>query len=125
MLFTGYYRINYDIENWKRIASYLASENYMKIHVLNRAQIFNDAFHFMITKQLDSSIFWKITEYLVRETDYVAWYPMFKAMEYMSSVFPLPGEKANKIKVDISCCQFIYYVHNICKQHTLCHYLLY
>ncbi|XP_029671183.1 aminopeptidase N-like isoform X1 [Formica exsecta] len=95
----GYYRVNYDIENWKRIANYLASENYMKIHVLNRAQIINDAFHFMITKQLDSSIFWKITEYLVRETDYVAWYPMFKAMEYMSSVFPLPGEKANKIKI--------------------------
>ncbi|XP_029660459.1 aminopeptidase N-like [Formica exsecta] len=99
MLFTGYYRVNYDLENWKKIARYLASKNYIKIHVLNRAQIIDDAFHFMITKQLDSSIFWKITEYLEQETDFVAWYPMFKALEYMSSVFPLPKRKTDKIKI--------------------------
>ncbi|XP_070155160.1 glutamyl aminopeptidase-like [Polyergus mexicanus] len=93
----GYYRVNYDLENWKRIARYLASKNYIKIHVLNRAQIIDDAFHFMITKQLDSSIFWNITEYLEQETNFVAWYPMFKALEYMSSVFPLPKEKTDKI----------------------------
>lgn len=56
----------------------------------------------MITKQLDSSIFWKITKYLEQETDFVAWYPMFKALEYMSSAFSLPGEETNKIKVDIN-----------------------
>lgn len=76
----GYYRINYDIENWRRIASYLYSENYTKIHVLNRAQIIDDAFHLTITSQLDSSIFWKITKYLVRERDYVAWYLMYSKL---------------------------------------------
>ncbi|XP_070169666.1 aminopeptidase N-like [Polyergus mexicanus] len=95
----GYYRVNYDFDNWKKIASYLASKNYVKIHVLNRAQIIDDAFHFMITKQLDSSIFWNIIKYLEQETDFVAWYPMFKALEYMSSVFPLLGEETNKIKI--------------------------
>ncbi|KAL6427822.1 hypothetical protein ACFW04_008335 [Cataglyphis niger] len=94
----GYYRVNYDLENWRKIACYLASENYMKIHVLNRAQIIDDAFHFMITKQLDSAIFWNITKYLKQETDFVAWYPMFKALEYMSSVFPFSGEETDKIK---------------------------
>ncbi|KAL6427814.1 hypothetical protein ACFW04_008328 [Cataglyphis niger] len=85
----GYYRVNYDLKNWKKIAHYLATVNYTQIHVLNRAQIIDDAFHFMITKQLESATFWKITEYLKHELNFVAWYPMFKALEYMSSVFPL------------------------------------
>ncbi|XP_029168368.1 uncharacterized protein LOC114938553 [Nylanderia fulva] len=37
----------------------------------------------MIAGQLKASIFWDLTEYLHREEDYVAWYPMFKAMEYV------------------------------------------
>lgn len=88
-MFTGYYRVNYDFGNWKKIARYLASTNYTKIHVLNRAQIIDDAFHFMITKQHNSYIFWNIAQYLQQETDYVAWYPMFKALEYMSSIFSI------------------------------------
>ncbi|XP_025261875.1 aminopeptidase N-like isoform X2 [Camponotus floridanus] len=83
----GYYRVNYDIENWRRIISYLNSESYMYIYVLNRAQIIDDAFHLMITNQLNSIVFWNITKYLSRETDYVAWYPMFKALEYLSNIF--------------------------------------
>ncbi|XP_050459534.1 aminopeptidase N-like [Cataglyphis hispanica] len=101
----GHYRVNYDRDNWKRIAFYLTTENYMKMHVLNSAQIrsgrniINDAFHFMITKQLESFIFWKITKYLGQETDFVVWYPMFKALEYMSSVFPLSREESYGIKL--------------------------
>ncbi|XP_025261876.1 aminopeptidase N-like [Camponotus floridanus] len=59
----------------------------MNIYVLNRAQIIDDAFHLMITNQLNSIVFWNITKYLSRETDYVAWYPMFKALEYLSNIF--------------------------------------
>ncbi|XP_029169211.1 endoplasmic reticulum aminopeptidase 2-like isoform X2 [Nylanderia fulva] len=84
----GYYRVNYDDENWQRISNFLNSDNYMKIHVLNRAQIIDDAFHLMIAGQLNCHIFWDLIKYLHREEDYVAWYPMFKAMEYMYGTFP-------------------------------------
>lgn len=84
------------------ILNYLNSENYANIHVLNRAQIIDDAFHLMIAGILDPSIFWNLTTYLYREVDFVAWYPMFKALEYMSSAFPLPDEKIGGIKVDIN-----------------------
>ncbi|XP_029169200.1 aminopeptidase N-like isoform X2 [Nylanderia fulva] len=84
----GYYRVNYDDDNWRRISNYLNSDNYMKIHVLNRAQIIDDAFHLMIGSQLNCHIFWDLIKYLHREEDYVAWYPMFKAMEYMYGTFP-------------------------------------
>ncbi|XP_025264845.1 aminopeptidase N-like [Camponotus floridanus] len=95
---TGYYRVNYDIENWRRLVSYLNSENYRKIHVLNRARIIDDAFHLMITNQLNSTVFWSITKYLSRETDYVAWYPMFKALEYLSNIFLFQEKIYSNIK---------------------------
>ncbi|KAL6427819.1 hypothetical protein ACFW04_008332 [Cataglyphis niger] len=86
---TGYYRVNYDKENWKLISRYLKSEDYLNIHVLNRAQIINDAFHLMLAQQIEPYIFWDIVTYLEQETDYVAWYPMFKALEYMSRIFTI------------------------------------
>ncbi|XP_029168959.1 thyrotropin-releasing hormone-degrading ectoenzyme-like isoform X2 [Nylanderia fulva] len=94
----GYYRVNYDIENWQRISHYLHSENYTKIHVLNRAQIIDDAFHLMIADQLGSYIFWDIIGYLHQEEDYIAWYPMFKALEYMFGTFSAFGEQCNNVK---------------------------
>ncbi|XP_070155169.1 aminopeptidase N-like [Polyergus mexicanus] len=94
----GYYRVNYDTENWKRIAKYLNSKEYIKIHVLNRAQIIDDAYHFLTTRQINSSVFWDITNYLSRETDFIAWYPMIKAFEHMSSVLPLSDKRVYNIK---------------------------
>ncbi|XP_029157919.1 aminopeptidase N-like isoform X1 [Nylanderia fulva] len=88
----GYYRVNYDDENWQRISDYLNSDNFTKIHVLNRAQIIDDAFHLVIAGHLNASIFWNITSYLGQEEDYIAWYPMFKALEYMFSTFPVKVE---------------------------------
>ncbi|XP_071580883.1 aminopeptidase N-like isoform X2 [Temnothorax nylanderi] len=84
---TGYYRVNYDAVYWKRIVNYLTSDEYTKIHVLNRAQIIDDAFYFLMHGQLPLSTFLELTKYLQRETDYVAWYPMFKALEYVSGFF--------------------------------------
>ncbi|KAL6261015.1 hypothetical protein P5V15_008541 [Pogonomyrmex californicus] len=84
---TGYYRVNYKDE-WLNISCYLNSENYTNIHVLNRAQIIDDAFHFVTTNKLHYSVFVELTSYLSQETDYIAWYPMFKAIERMSYVIP-------------------------------------
>ncbi|XP_018360017.1 PREDICTED: aminopeptidase N-like [Trachymyrmex cornetzi] len=86
---TGYYRVNYELTMWQKIAYYLNSDNYKNIHVLNRAQILDDAFYLVIEeKSLNLSTFWKLSHYLSRETDYVAWYPMIKAFEYLSIFIP-------------------------------------
>ncbi|XP_071579424.1 aminopeptidase N-like [Temnothorax nylanderi] len=85
----GYYRVNYDAENWRKIACYLNSENYKNIHVVNRAQIIDDAFYFTMTSQLNASIFWELTRYLQQETEYAAWYPMIKVLERISYIFPI------------------------------------
>ncbi|XP_024890926.1 aminopeptidase M1-like [Temnothorax curvispinosus] len=84
----GYYRISYENKNLHQIAHYLNSEEYEHISVINRAKIIDDVFHFMIARQLNISMFWKLTTYLRQETDYVAWYPMIKMFEYVSNVIP-------------------------------------
>jgi len=72
----------------------------MNIHVLNRAKIIDDAFHFMVVGELNSSVFWNLTSYLSQETDFIAWYPMIKAFEYMSTIFPFSDKRVEEIKVD-------------------------
>ncbi|XP_025073060.1 aminopeptidase N-like [Pogonomyrmex barbatus] len=94
---TGYYRVNYDYTNWQRIVRYLNSEEYTKIHVLNRAQIIYDVFIYLVKDQLDASIFINITNYLSRETDYVAWYSIFEILSLLSQYFMMPEIEAFKL----------------------------
>ncbi|KAL6264831.1 hypothetical protein P5V15_004926 [Pogonomyrmex californicus] len=83
---TGYYRVYYDLESWLRIINYLNSKNYTNIDVLNRAQIIDDTFYLAISGKLSFYVFWDVVSYLKWETDYIPWYPMFKAAEYMSHI---------------------------------------
>lgn len=71
---TGYYRVLYDEENWKRLAQVLNSDNYYKISPINRAQIINDAVQFALKRHLNMSIFLDLVSYLQRETEYIPWY---------------------------------------------------
>lgn len=96
---TGYYRVNYDKDNWRKLMEYLNSAKYLNIHVLNRAQIIDDAHYFLLYDKLDLYFFKNLTNYLSNETDYVAWYPMFKIMEYASGFFPF--SQSTEIKVGI------------------------
>ncbi|XP_012230018.2 glutamyl aminopeptidase-like isoform X2 [Linepithema humile] len=107
----GYYRVNYDVTNWQRIVEYLNTKDYTKIHVLNRAQLIDDMFHFVQTSKLclfltcaeihdyAATLFSKLLNYLSQETNFVAWYPMFKAFEYLSYAFPFP--EMENIKEDM------------------------
>jgi len=94
---TGYYRVNYDNSNWRKIANYLNSDNYTKIHVLNRAQIIDDSYHLMKTNQLDIEIFLELANYLSRETDFIALYPMFNLLDYMEDFYKFPGTDYFKV----------------------------
>lgn len=85
----GYYRVNYDTENWLKLARYLNSTNYDALPVTNQAQIVDDAFYFLIKKELDLTTFWHIVSFLSRNANFIAWYPMLKAFEYMSAVFSI------------------------------------
>nr|XP_012228379.1 PREDICTED: aminopeptidase N-like [Linepithema humile] len=93
----GYYRVNYDETNWRRIADYLNSNEYIKIHTLNRAQLINDAFALVRYNKIKISIFMSITGYLSRETNYAVWYSVFKILELSSEYFLLPESRNLKL----------------------------
>ncbi|KAK4880866.1 hypothetical protein RN001_004185 [Aquatica leii] len=68
---TGYYRVNYDETNWKRIIKFLQSKDFQIIPPINRAQLINDAFYFVNDEALSSELLFNLTTYLVQETDYM------------------------------------------------------
>jgi len=68
---------------------------------INRAKIIDDAFHLSMAHQFNVSIFWELTKYLSRETDYVAWYPLIKIFEHMSSVLPFLPYNFKYIDIEV------------------------
>ncbi|XP_011497942.1 PREDICTED: aminopeptidase N-like [Ceratosolen solmsi marchali] len=82
---TGFYRVNYDDDNWKLITNYLNSENRTKIHVLNRAQLMDDALAFVKQEKLSLKILLQLTSYLKNETNYIAWQPAFKTYLWLKT----------------------------------------
>jgi len=51
--------------------------------------------------QLNISIFWELTKYVSQETSYVAWYPIFKIFEYMSTILPFLPYKSGYIDIKV------------------------
>ena len=69
----GFYVVDYDKTNWKRIANYMNTDNYKKIHVRNRMQLIDDLTYLVKGKNQDVSIMMDLSAYLAREDDYRPW----------------------------------------------------
>ncbi|XP_039306339.1 aminopeptidase Q [Solenopsis invicta] len=94
---TGFYRVNYDITNWRKIAAFLNSDNYDKIPVLNRVQILDDAYNMIETERLDTTIYVEIINYLSRETDPAPWLRALNNVKKLKDYLRLPkGEEILK-----------------------------
>lgn len=94
----GHYRVNYDFENWNSIINVLNSENYQRVHVLNRAQLVDDFLSFANAGLIDFDIASGILKYLRHEIDYIPWSTLTKNSEKMRGAF---GGK-NKV-FNVSC----------------------
>lgn len=86
---TGYYRVNYDLHNWKLITDTLMDVNkYIEIHQMNRAQLIDDSFHLSSASSIDDKlqqyeIFLNLTKYLVNENDYVPWKAAINCFDHL------------------------------------------
>lgn len=69
----GFYRVDYDADNWNALINQL-DINHSIIHVLNRAQIINDAFNLALDKRMDYTLVLSLSEYLKKEHDVLPWY---------------------------------------------------
>ncbi|KAJ8311344.1 hypothetical protein KUTeg_010699 [Tegillarca granosa] len=68
----GYYRVNYDDQNWIKVIEQLKT-NHEVIHLINRAQIINDAWALASAGELKMEIALKTIDYLKAEEDYIPW----------------------------------------------------
>ena len=82
----GYYRVNYEPEMWKLLSMQLNSDNYENIHVVNRAQLIDDALNMARNNRLNYTVALTLTLYLERETDYVPWRTTFGNMPFLHNM---------------------------------------
>ncbi|XP_078000487.1 aminopeptidase N-like [Glandiceps talaboti] len=80
----GFYRVNYDLENWNRIIDQL--QNYHEVFSsVNRAAIISDAFALQRAGLLDTDTALRVTLYLDGEFEYEPWYAAIEGFNYLKN----------------------------------------
>jgi len=83
---TGFYRVNYDVTNWGRLATQLEVAH-GDIHRMNRAQLLDDGFNLARAGRLDYTTALALTDYLSQELDYIPWTAALNGFAYIESMF--------------------------------------
>jgi hypothetical protein len=84
----GFYRVNYDLQNWNLIVSQLL-DDHKKIEVINRAALLDDAFSLARANVLDYSIPFKLTMYLSKEREYLPWKTALNSLSYLDNMLKM------------------------------------
>ncbi|XP_054081469.1 aminopeptidase N-like isoform X1 [Zeugodacus cucurbitae] len=90
---TGFYRVNYDEQNWKLLTEALRTQTY-KFHPRNRAQLIFDAYKFSSTGRLSQDILLNLLRYLPNEDQYAPWSSAYAVFEEFDTY--LNGDKDYK-----------------------------
>lgn len=80
------YKVNYDERNWKMLIETLTHGDFDRIHVINRAQLIDDALYLAWTGEQDYEIAMRLIEYLKREREYLPWKSAFENLKRMKSI---------------------------------------
>ncbi|XP_043083976.1 aminopeptidase N-like [Puntigrus tetrazona] len=83
---TGYYRVNYDEENWQRLLNVLQTSR-QSIPVINRAQIIDDAFNLAKAGIIETTLALRTTLFLASETEYMPWESALDNLDYFYLMF--------------------------------------
>uniref|UniRef100_A0A1B0D9N6 ERAP1-like C-terminal domain-containing protein n=1 Tax=Phlebotomus papatasi TaxID=29031 RepID=A0A1B0D9N6_PHLPP len=70
---TGYYRVNYDLHNWKLLANDLYGEYPCNIGTINRAQLIDDSFSLAYSDNIQFTVALDIIKYVKFEREYSVW----------------------------------------------------
>ncbi|XP_052399868.1 aminopeptidase N [Carassius gibelio] len=83
---TGYYRVNYDNNNWERLLNVLQNSR-QSIPVINRAQLIDDAFNLAKAGIIETTLALKTTLFLNSETEYMPWEAALDNLDYFYLMF--------------------------------------
>ncbi|KAK2867018.1 hypothetical protein QQF64_022678 [Cirrhinus molitorella] len=83
---TGYYRVNYDTENWQRLLNVLQTSR-QSIPIINRAQLIDDAFNLAKAGIVETTLALRTTLFLDSETEYMPWESALDNLNYYYLMF--------------------------------------
>ncbi|NWV33505.1 AMPN Aminopeptidase, partial [Grantiella picta] len=83
---TGYFRVNYNQENWDLLLNQLDT-NHKVFPVINRAQIIDDAFNLARAKYINVTLALSTTRFLSGETEYMPWQAALSNLQYFQQMF--------------------------------------
>ncbi|XP_064013910.1 aminopeptidase N [Pogoniulus pusillus] len=83
---SGYFRVNYNPENWDQLLTQLSS-NYQQIPVINRAQIIDDAFNLARANYVNVTLALRTTRFLSQEVEYMPWAAALNNLQYFQLMF--------------------------------------
>lgn len=83
---TGYYRVIYDLQNYKLLAEQLRTDM-NRIHLTSRSQLIDDAFDFARTDRLGYDVVFDLIKYLEHEVEYVPWASTFRGLELVDRLY--------------------------------------
>uniref|UniRef100_A0A0P6IZN9 Aminopeptidase n=1 Tax=Heterocephalus glaber TaxID=10181 RepID=A0A0P6IZN9_HETGA len=83
---TGYYEVNYDEDNWKKIQDQLQADP-LVIPVINRAQVIYDAFNLASAHRVPVTLALDNTLFLIQETEYMPWQAALSSLNYFQLMF--------------------------------------
>ncbi|XP_067616976.1 aminopeptidase N [Eurosta solidaginis] len=90
---TGYYRVNYEEDNWKAITAYLMQPQQIKnIGPANRAQLIDDVMNLARGAYLSYEMALNMTRYLKHELDHVPWKAAITAFNFIDSMLVNQGD---------------------------------
>ncbi|KAM6269537.1 glutamyl aminopeptidase [Porphyrio hochstetteri] len=81
----GFYRVNYDSENWNRLSNLLVN-NHRNLSAADRAGILDDAFSLARSGLVDYTVPLVLTRYLRNETDYLPWHRLISSATYLANM---------------------------------------
>uniref|UniRef100_A0A671MJS8 Aminopeptidase n=1 Tax=Sinocyclocheilus anshuiensis TaxID=1608454 RepID=A0A671MJS8_9TELE len=82
----GFFRVNYDEENWNKLRMQL-ERNHHVIPIINRGQLIDDAFNIARAHRLNVTIALSLTKYLVNDTEYIPWESALKNLDHLILMF--------------------------------------
>ncbi|XP_077104976.1 alanyl (membrane) aminopeptidase-like b [Siphateles boraxobius] len=83
---TGFYRVNYDEENWNKLLMQLEKDHHI-IPLINRGQLIDDAFNLARAHRLNVTIALSLTKFLVNDTEYIPWESALKNLDHFILMF--------------------------------------
>nr|XP_002730532.1 PREDICTED: aminopeptidase N-like [Saccoglossus kowalevskii] len=87
----GFYRVNYDDDNWGRLANQL-KHDYTVIPIRSRTSIMDDAFKISQPGHTDHVNALRLTEYMDKEFEYVPWDSVIGNIEFTRSMLMRTAE---------------------------------